>query len=328
VEPLGRVSLEDVRAAAERIRGAMVRTPLLRLEQDGGPEIHLKLENLQPIGSFKLRGATNSVAAIDPALLGAGLDTASAGNMGRAVAWLARQHQVPCTVIVPDTAPAAKLDPMRAMGARIVAEPFERWWQVLERGGHPALSGTFLHPVASAAMIAGNGTIGLELLEDLPGVEAVIVPFGGGGLSSGIACAVKALRPRVLVYAAEVEGAAPFAASLAAGHPVKVEHRHSFVDGIGSGSVLGEMWPLTSSVLDGSIVVSLEEVAEALRMLASRARVIAEGAGAAALAAALTGRAGDGPVAAVISGGNIDRQVLGEILAGHSLGRHRWSSPR
>jgi threonine dehydratase len=314
VEPLAAVGLDDVRAAAQRIRGSVVRTPLLPLEHDGDLPVHLKLENLQQIGSFKLRGATNSMAAIDAARLGEGLGTASAGNMGRAVAWLAQRHGVPCTVIVPDTAPAAKLEPMRAMGARIVAEPFEHWWQALEEGGHPALSGTFLHPVASAAMIAGNGTIGLELLEDLPQVEAVVVPFGGGGLSCGIACAIKALRPHVRVYAAEVDGAAPFAASLAAGHPVKIEHRHSFVDGIGSGSVLAEMWPLASSVLDGSIVVGLEEVAEALRLLANRARVIAEGAGAAALAAALTGRAGDGPVAAVISGGNIDLQVLGEIL--------------
>jgi threonine dehydratase len=318
VDPLARVSLDDVRAAAERIRGTVLRTPLLRLEHDGDPTIHLKLENLQPVGSFKLRGATNSVAAIDPARLGEGLGTASAGNMGRAVAWLARQHGVPCTVIVPDTAPAAKLDPIRALGARIVAEPFERWWQALEEGGHPAVAGPFLHPVASAPMIAGNGTIGLELVEDLPDLAAVVVPFGGGGLSSGIACAIKALRPQMRVYAAEVEGAAPFAASLAAGHPVQIEHQHSFVDGIGSASVLAEMWPLTSSVLDGSIVVPLDEVAEALRMLATRARVIAEGAGATALAAALTGRAGSGAVAAIVSGGNIDQRVVGEILAGDS----------
>jgi threonine dehydratase len=318
VEPLAPVSLEDVRAAADRIRGSVVRTPLLSMDHDRGAEIHLKLENLQPIGSFKLRGATNSVAAIDPALLGEGLGTASAGNMGRAVAWLARDHGVPCTVVVPDTAPDAKLDPLRGLGARIVAEPFERWWRALEEGGHPAISGTFLHPVASAAMIAGNGTIGLELLEDMPRLEAVVVPFGGGGLSSGIACAIKALRPQVRVFAAEVEGAAPFAASLAAGHPVRVEHRRTFVDGIGSGSVLAQMWPLTSLVLDGSIVVSLEEVADAMRTLAVRGRVIAEGAGAAALAAALTGRAGEGRVAAVISGGNIDRHVIGDILAGRS----------
>jgi threonine dehydratase len=316
VEPLAHVSFDDVRVAAARIHGSVLRTPLLRFEHDSGPEIHVKLENLQPIGSFKLRGATNSLAAIDPVRRAGGLDTASAGNMGRAVAWLARQHGLPCTVIVPDTAPAAKLDPIRALGARIVTEPFQRWWQTLEESGHPALSGTFLHPIASAAMVAGNGTIGLELADDLPEVQAVVVPFGGGGLSSGIACAIKALLPQVRVYAAEVEGAAPFAAALAAGHPVRLEHRHTFVDGIGSDRVLAAMWPLTSSVLDGSIVVALHEVADAVRMLATRARVIAEGAGAAALAAALSGRIGDGPVAAIISGGNIDQRVLGEILGG------------
>jgi threonine dehydratase len=314
VEPLAPVSIEDIRAAAGRIRGTAMRTPLLRLEHDGGENVHLKLENLQPIGSFKLRGAINSVAALDHAIVAKGLGTASAGNMGRAVAWLARQHGAPCTVVVPDTAPAAKLDPLRALGAEIVAEPFERWWQAVEEGGHPAVKGTFLHPVASAAMIAGNGTIGLELVEDLPELDAVVVPFGGGGLSSGIACAIKALRPQVRIYAAEVEGAAPFAASLAAGHPVHVEHRHSFVDGIGSTSVLAAMWPLTSSILDGSIVVSLDEVTDAVRLLAARGRVIAEGAGATALAATLSGRAGSGRVVAVISGGNIDRQVLCEIL--------------
>jgi threonine dehydratase len=318
VEALAPVSLEDVRAAAEGIRGRVIRTPLLRLQHDGGEEVHLKLENLQPIGSFKLRGAIHSVAVLDPAIVAQGLGTASAGNMGRAVAWLARRHGAPCTVVVPDAAPAAKLDPLRALGAKIVSEPFERWWQALEDGSHPEVTGTFLHPVASAAMIAGNGTIGLELVNELPQLDAVVVPFGGGGLSSGIACAIKALRPQVRIFAAEVETAAPFAASLAAGHPVHVEHQHSFVDGIGSTSVLGAMWPLTSSILDGSIVVSLKEVADAVRLLAASGRVIAEGAGAAALAAALSGGAGKGAVVAVISGGNIDRNVLGQILGAQS----------
>lgn len=315
MEPLAPVGLEEIRAAAERIGDVAIRSPLLRLEHDARPEVHLKLENLQPIGSFKLRGAANSVATADPTTLAGGLGTASAGNMARAVAWLAQQRGLPCTVIVPDTAPAAKLDPVRALGARIVPEPFERWWRALEEGGHPAVTGAFLHPVASAPMIAGNGTIGLELLDDLPDLDAVVVPFGGGGLSSGIACAIRALRPEVPVYAAEIDGAAPLAAALAAGRPVRIEQRRSFVDGIGSGSVLAKMWPLVSDVLAGSIVVSLDEVQAALRLLAQRGHVIAEGAGAAGLAAALTGRAGSGRVAAVISGGNIDLAVLAGILA-------------
>lgn len=312
MEPLQTVGLEDIRSAAERIKGLPLRTPLLPLRP--GSDIHLKLENLQPVGSFKLRGAANSVAALDASQLAAGLATASAGNMARAVAWLAHRHGVPCSVVVPDTAPDAKLDPLRALGAEIVPVSFDRWWQAIQEGGHPALSGTFLHPFASPSMIAGNGTVGLELIEDLPEVSTVVVPFGGGGLSVGIAGAVKALRPQVRVLAAEVEGAAPFSASLAAGHPVTVEHRRSFVDGIGSGGLLEAMWPLASSVLDGSVVVSLDEVAEAMRLLAGSARVVAEGAGVAGLAAALKRSSGDGPVAAVISGGNIDRGVLAEIL--------------
>jgi threonine dehydratase len=314
VEPLRPVGLDEIRAAAEHVRGDVIRSPLLALEADGTAGIHLKLENLQPIGSFKLRGGLSSVAALRPADLAAGLSTASAGNMARAVAWLALRHEVPASVMVPDTAPAAKLEPVRALGASVIPVPFERWWQVLEDGGHPDLPGAFLHPCASRPMIAGDGTIGLELVEDLPNVDAVVVPFGGGGLSSGIACAVKALRPGVRVYAAEVEGAAPLAAALEAGRPVQIERRPSFVDGIGSGSVLPAMWPLVSTVLDGSIVVSLAEVESAVRLLANRVRVVAEGAGAAALAAALTGQAGSGPVAAVVSGGNIDAGVFAAIL--------------
>lgn len=316
MEPLPAVGLEEVRSAAQRIRGEAIRSPLLRLETDGAPDVHVKLENLQPIGSFKLRGAINSVAALDTEVLAGGLSTASAGNMGRAVAWLARRHGVPATVMVPDSAPKAKLEPVRALGAGVLPVPFARWWKAMEDGGHPDLPGAFLHPCASRPMIAGDGTIGLELVDDLPELAAVVVPFGGGGLSGGIACAVKALRPEIRVYAAEVEGAAPLAAALEAGHPVQIERRPSFVDGIGSGTVLPAMWPLVSSVLDGSIVVSLEQVETAMRLLASRMRVVAEGAGAAALAAALTDEAGNGPVVAVISGGNIDPAVFAAVVAG------------
>ncbi|HKO33079.1 MAG TPA: pyridoxal-phosphate dependent enzyme [Candidatus Limnocylindria bacterium] len=316
MEPLPAVGLDEVRAAAELIRGDAIRAPLLRLGVHPAPEIHVKLENLQPMGSFKLRGAINSVAALDPERIANGLSTASAGNMARAVASLARRHGVSATMIVPDSAPAAKLEPVRALGARVIPVPFADWWQAMEEGGHPDLPGAFLHPCASRSMIAGDGTVGLELVEDLPGLAAVVVPFGGGGLASGIACAVKALRPEIRVYAAEVEGAAPLAAALVAGRPVEIERRPSFVDGIGSGTVLPAMWPLVSSVLDGSIVVSLEQVESALRLLATRLRVVAEGAGAAALAAALTAQAGEGPVVAVISGGNIDPAAFASIVAG------------
>ena len=316
MEPLPAVGLDEVRAAAESIRGEAIHAPLLRLGDDSAAEIHVKLENLQPMGSFKLRGALNSVAALEPERIADGLSTASAGNMARAVAWLARRHGVTATIIVPDSAPAAKIELVQALGAQVLAVPFERWWQVMEEGGHPELAGAFLHPCASRPMIAGNGTIGLELVDELPEIGAVVVPFGGGGLASGIACAVKALRPEIRVYAAEVDGAAPLAAALAAGRPMEIPRRSSFVDGIGSGTVLPAMWPLVSSVLDGSIVVSLEQVEAAVRLLATRTRVVAEGAGAAALAASLTGQAGEGSVVAVISGGNIDPALFATIVAG------------
>jgi threonine dehydratase len=314
VEPLQPVGLDEIRAAAARIRGIVLRSPLLRLDERDGPQVHVKLENLQPIGSFKLRGAANSVAVQDPDRLADGIGTASAGNMGRAVAWLAHRRRIPCTVVVPDDAPAAKLEPMRQLGATIVAEPFDRWWQALAEARHPAIRGTFLNAFAAAPMIAGNGTIGLEIVDDLPDVDAVIVPFGGGGLSSGIACALRALRPQVPVYAAEVDGAAPLAAALATGAPVTIDLQRSFVDGIGSARVTDAMWPLVRSVLAGSIVVSQDEVRHAIRLLVARSRVVAEGAGAVALAAALTGRAGNGRVVAIVSGGNIDLPVLADIL--------------
>jgi threonine dehydratase len=315
--PVEAVSLDDIRAAARRIRGLAVRTPLLSLGEAHAPDVHLKLENLQPVGSFKVRGAANSVALQAPDELAGGIGTASAGNMGRAVAWLARQRGLACTVVVPDDAPAAKLEPMRRLGATIVPEPFERWWQAMVDGRHPAIEGAFLNAFASEPMIAGDGTIGLEIVDDLPDISAAVVPFGGGGLSSGIACAIRALRPGVPVYAAEVEGAAPLAAALDAGAPVTIDLQRSFVDGIGSSRVTDVMWPLVSTVLAGSIVVSVDEVRTAMRLLVSRARVVAEGAGAAALAAALTGRAGSrGPVVAVISGGNIDPPLLATTLRG------------
>jgi threonine dehydratase len=225
---------------------------------------------------------------------------------------------IPCRVVVPDTAPRAKLDAIERLGATWVAKPFDEWWSVLRDHGHPDEEGFFVHPVSNPEVIAGNGTVGLEILEDLPDVDAIVVPYGGGGLSCGIACAVKVLRPDVRVYAAEVETAAPFAASLEAGEPVEVERVPTFVDGIGSTGLLPEMWPLASSVLDGSLVTSLDEICAAIRLLATRAHVVAEGAGGAAVAGALTGAGGGGNVVAVVSGGNIDGHVLAAILEGRT----------
>ena len=302
-----------------RIAGSAIRTPLVRLNVEDAPaEIWLKLENLQPIGSFKLRGAGNAMALAPPDRLSQGVFTASAGNMAQGVAWNAKRLGIPCTVVVPETAPKTKLAAIERLGARIVKLPYARWWQVLEDHGYPGIEGLFIHPVSDEAVIAGNGTIGLEILEDLPDVDAMVVPFGGGGLSCGIACALRALRPEARVYASEVETAAPFSASLAAGKPVAVPHRPSFVDGIGGKSMLPEMWPLAMSLLAGSLVVSVADAAAAVRTLAERNRVVAEGAGATSVAAALAGGAGAGKVVAVVSGGNIDPAKLARILNGET----------
>ena len=310
------ITLDEIRAAAARIADSAIRTPLLRLTVDDAPsEIFLKLENLQPIGSFKLRGAGNAMALASPRELADGVVTASAGNMAQGVAWNARRLGIPCHVIVPDHAPETKLAAIARLGGRIIKVPFEEWWEVIVSGEYDKLPGHFIHPVSNRDVIAGNGTIGLEILEDLPDVDAVVIPYGGGGLSSGIASAIRALKPDTRIYAVEVETAAPLSASLRAGRPVAIDYQPSFVDGIGGASVLPEMWPLARDLLDGALVASLDEVKDAIRLLAERGRVIAEGAGAAPVAAALAGRAGSGKVVCVISGGNIDRAILAGILA-------------
>ncbi|MGQ0643507.1 MAG: threonine ammonia-lyase [Gemmatimonadaceae bacterium] len=309
------IPLDEIRAARERIGGRVVRTPLVRFDPlDTDSEIYLKLENLQPISSFKLRGATNAILQAAPEILREGVWTASAGNMAQGVAWCARELRIPCRVVVPDHAPATKIAAIERLGATIVRVPFAEWWDILVTHEWAESVGLFVHPVSDRRVIAGNGTIGLEIAEDLPDVSTVVVPYGGGGLSSGIASAVRSVIPTARVLAAEVETAAPFAASLAAGKPTQTQYTTSFVDGIGSRSVLEEMWPLVSHLLAGSLVMSLREVADAVRALVERARVVAEGAGAAALAAALAGRAGKGKIVCIVSGGNIDSSKLVRIL--------------
>ena len=310
------IPLEAIRSAAARIADSAIRTPLLRLPLEDAPaEIYLKLENLQPIGSFKLRGAGNAMALASRGELARGVYTASAGNMAQGVAWRAARLGIPCHVIVPDHAPETKLAAVRRLGGEIIKVPFDLWWQVIVTGEFAGLEGLFIHPVSNADVMAGNGTIGLEILDDMPDVDAVVIPFGGGGLSSGIASAIRALKPDTRIYAVEVETAAPLAASLRVGEPVTVDYRPSFVDGIGGKSVLPDIWPRVRDLLDDSLVVSLDEIRAAIRLLAERQRVIAEGAGAASVAAALAGQAGRGKVVCVVSGGNIEREILAGILA-------------
>jgi len=315
--PVDAPTIADVRAARARLAGLVVRTPLVRLAVDEAPaEIHLKLECLQPIGSFKIRGATNAMALAGPERLRDGVYTASAGNMAQGVAWSARRLGVAATAVVPEHAPQAKLSALARLGARVEKVPFDSWWQLLVDRGQPGRKELFIHPVSDLAVMAGNGTIGLEILEDLPDVETVLVPYGGGGLSCGIASALRGSGSRARVIACEVDTAAPLSAALAAGGPVPTPYTASFVDGIGGKSVLAEMWPLASRLLDGALSSPLDDVAAAVRLLAERAHVVSEGAGAAPVAAALSGRAGRGKTVCVVSGGNIDARVLARILSG------------
>lgn len=311
------ISLDAIRDAAASVYRAAIRTPLVRVDIPGAPgglELYLKLEVLQPIGSFKIRGAVNVMRQLTPSELADGVWTVSAGNAALGVAYAAQQAGVPCSVMVMDTAPAAKVDAINRLGASIVRVTYDEAWRTVERHGADRMRGYFIHPFDDDRFIAGNATAALEILEDLPDVDAIVGSVGGGGLLSGVVSTVKALRPQTKVFAAEPETAAPLAASLRAGRPVYFDNwRASFVDGAGGKSVLETMWPLLRQVA-GSIVVTLDDVARAIRAVAERAHVIAEGAGGCAVAAALSGGAGTGKVAAIVSGGNIDLARFLELL--------------
>ncbi len=308
------ISLEAVQDARQNIASIALRTPLVPCPCDYPGELYLKLENLQPIGSFKIRGAANVVARSPRARLARGLLTASAGNMAQGVAYCARRLGVPATIIAPDTAPATKIRAVERLGGRVILVPFAEWWRTFETRSYPGVDATFIHAFDDPDVMAGNGTIALELLEDLPRVDAVVIPWGGGGLACGIAAVLRELAPNVRIYAAEIETAAPLAASLAAGEPRAVEYTPSFVDGIGAKVVFAGMFERAQRLLDGSLVVTLAEAAEAMKLVAERNRVIMEGASACAVAAALSGRAGGGKVAAIVSGGNIDLDKFAALV--------------
>jgi threonine dehydratase len=312
------IPLEEIRRARERLGDAVLRTPLVRLDVDAPCEIWLKLECLQPVGSFKLRGALSAIRAASPAELAGGVVTASAGNMAQGVAWAAREAGVAARIVAPDTAPRAKLDAVERLGGEVIPVPYEVWWQAMVERRYEGVDGLFVHPVEDDAVQAGNGTIGLELCEELDSFDAVVVPWGGGGLTTGIASAVKALRPGVRVVTAEPETAAPLAASLAAGAPAEIDYTPSFVDGAGGRALLPTMWEHARSLVDSAVSVPLGDAADAIRRLASRARIVAEGAGALPVAAALHGAAGEGRVVCIVSGGNIDAAVLARVLAGET----------
>ena len=299
------------------IAGDAIRTPLVRLPVESEAEIWLKLECLQPIGSFKIRGAANAIRQAGRDAVAAGVWTTSAGNMAQGVSWLARELGVAATIVVPDHAPRAKTDAIERLGGRVIRVTFDRWWEAMEEGAYPGVQGLFVHPVMDERVMAGNGTIGLELVEELDDIATVLIPWGGGGLTTGIASALDALSPDTKVYACEPETGAPVTAALAnGGTAVPVDYRASFVDGSGSKGLLAPMWERARPLLAGSFALGLDETAAAVRLLAERAHVVAEGAGALAPAAALSGVAGGGRVVCIVSGGNIDGDRLARILEG------------
>jgi threonine dehydratase len=311
------VSLAAIEDARRQIAGSVLRTPLVRLNCfEASAAIYLKLENLQPIGSFKMRGAANAMAHVPKDQLARGVLTASAGNMAQGVAWQARERGIPCTVVAPESAPAIKLQAIERLGARVIPVTFERWWQTFHDRAYPGVEATFIHAFDDPHVMAGNGTIGLEILEDLPDVDAVVIPWGGGGLTCGIAAALRVKKPSCRVYAAEVATAAPLAASLAAGCVQVVDYQPSFVDGIGSKTVFPQMFEHARRLIDGALVAGLAEIAAAMRLLVESNRIIAEGAGACPVACALAGQVGGGKIVCVVSGGNIDRTKLCTLLSG------------
>jgi threonine dehydratase len=310
------IAIEEIRKAREVLEGTAIRTPLVRLDAETDAEILLKLEVLQPVRSFKIRGAGNAVLQASDAELVDGVLTASAGNMAQGVALAARLRGVPATIVVPEHAPQTKIAAIERYGGRVIRVPYEEWWETLVSGHYEGVDGLFVHPVADDRVMAGNGTIGLELLEQCPDFDAVVVPYGGGGLLTGIASAVKPERPDVRFYAAEPATGAPVAATLAAGAPTAVEYTPSFVDGSGSRELIPKVWEHASRILDGAFALPLDEVAAAVRLLAERTRVIAEGAGALAAAAATSGRVPGRKIVCIVSGGNIDTAVLSRILNG------------
>src|SRR6266571_2510889 len=316
-EPIRPIKLSDIRAARERIANTIVRTPLIRLELGREfPDIRLKLENLQPINAYKLRGAANAVAMLSEEERKRGVWTISAGNAGQGVAYAAREAGVPCAVVVVETAPKSKLERMKALGAKLIPVPYDVAWQALEERSFPGAEGTFVHPFDDDNFIAGHGTMGLEILEDAPDAATVIASIGGGGLITGVGSAIKVLKPETKVFGVEPETAAPAALSFEKGSPQAFTNwKASFVDGAGGQSMFPRMWERMKPVVDGYIVVSLDETKNAMRLLAEKARIIAEGAGALPVAAAVTGKAGKGPIIAIVSGGNIDLNKFCELVA-------------
>jgi threonine dehydratase len=316
LEPVRAIQLSEIQDARKRIEKTILRTPLIRLELGPeSPDIRLKLENLQPINAYKLRGAANAVAMLSEAERDRGVWTISAGNAGQGVAYAAREAGVPCTVVVIETAPQSKIERMRTLGAKLIPVPYDVAWKALDERAFPGAEGMFVHPFDDHNFIAGHGTMALEILEDAPDTAAVIASIGGGGLITGVASAIKSLKPAVKVFGVEPETAAPAALSHQSGSPQVFKNwKPSFVDGAGGQSMFPRMWERMQPLVDNYFVVTLDETKKAMRLMAEKARIISEGAGALPVAAALAGKAGPGPIVAIVSGGNIDMKKFCELI--------------
>ena len=314
-----RPSLKDIEAARERLSGHMVRTPLVRLDLDlPDRQIFLKLETFSPIGAFKIRPALNALLSRDSRALENGVATISSGNMAYGMAWAANRLGIPMAAYMYEGAPQTKIDGVRRLGGEVRFVSMETWWHYMIGAARPEAAELLINPVTDQAVLCGNGTIGLEIVEDLPGVDVVLTPYGGGSMTCGVASAVKALRPQARIFAVEDENAAPVTAALAAGRIVEIETRSSFIKSIGGPSLVPQLWPVVRDLIDGAVTVSLEQVTDAMRLLFAKSKLVTEGAGAASLAAALASEHATGNVVCVISGGNIDATAYAQVLAGHT----------
>lgn len=310
----------DAEAARAAIAAHIQRTPLLSshtLGQRIGAEAYLKLENLQRTGSFKVRGAMYAMARLPSAARAAGVVTMSAGNAAQAIAHAGRVHGVPVTVVMPESAPRTKIEATRGYGATIrfaatMLELLPLVEELQRQGLH------FLHPFDDDDVIAGHATLGLEILDDLPQADLVVVPVGGGGLISGVALGMKAARPGVRIIGVQPEGAQAVRRALDAGGPVRLDRVSTVADGLGAPFAGERNLAIIRRDVDDVVVISDEAILDGLRFLVARARIVAEPAGAAAVAAllcgAVTATAGE-RVVAVVSGGNIDADRLASYLA-------------
>lgn len=307
--------IEDVRAAADRLRGIAVHTPLVALHHFGAPSgIFLKPEIHQPITSFKIRGVFNAVSVLSPEQRARGLSTVSAGNTAQALAWVGRHFGVTSRSLMPDNAPKTKVEAVKRYGGTPVLVPTADVFRFLKEHQWEKEPFAFIHPWTCRDVMIGHGTMGLEIIADLPDVDSVYLPVGGGGLMGGVGSVIKALNPSVRLVAVEPEGCPALHESLRLGKPTSVEC-NTICDGVAVPYITDEVFPLLRDLVDEVILVSEDAVRATIRRLALGNRMIVEGAGALSVAAALdTPEAKRGKTVCVVTGGSIDTAKLAELL--------------